>query len=193
MRNRWLWLLGAALILAVGALALRGSHTERPRFLTVHEAVRAGDFADVQYHISHGTSLRELDSAGYSGLHVAAIYGRPRAAELLLSKGLDPDIRDRELTIRCYTALHLAARENSDEVARALLEAGADPNARDSGGMTPLHLAAMNDSAQAAEILLAYDANVNARDDEYQTPLGVALEWQKPNVGRVLVQHGGVK
>ncbi|MGC9317998.1 MAG: ankyrin repeat domain-containing protein [Armatimonadota bacterium] len=193
MQDRWPWVLLVALILAIGALALQHNRTERPRFLTVHDAVRAGDFTDVEYHVSHGADLRELDSSGYSALHVAALYGRPQAAKLLLSEGLEPDIRDRDLTIRYYTPLHLAARENSHEVARALLEAGADPDARDSRGMTPLHLAAMNDSAQAAEVLIEHDANVNARDDEYRTPLGVALKWEKAEVGRVLVQRGGRK
>jgi len=192
MRLRWAWLVMAASVI-LGAVSFRVFHVERPRYLTVQEAIRAGDPVDVKYHLTHGTELTEMDESGYTLLHLAAVYDRPEVAELLLSRGLDADRIEKGRTVRNYTALHLAARENAHEVATLLLESGADANARDTEGLTPLHLAARNDSVEVARVLLEHDAEVNARDNHGQTPLGMAVKWNKPHVGRVLVQYHGVK
>jgi len=192
MRIRWPWLVIPALMI-LGAVGFRVFYVERPRYLTIHEAIRAGDLVDVKYHLSHGTELTELDASGYTLLHSAALYHRPEVAQLLLSRGLDADRIKEGRTVRSYTALHLAARENTHEVATLLLAGGADPHARDTEGLTPLHLAARNDSVEVARVLLEHDANVNARDNHGQTPLGMAVKWKKPHVGRVLVQYHGVK
>ena len=56
-----------------------------------------------------------------------------------------------------------------------------------------MHVAARNDSVEVARVLLEHDAEVNARDNHGQTPLGMAVKWNKPHVGRVLVQYHGVK
>ena len=192
MRVRWPLLAMAALVV-LGAVGFRAFHVERPRYLTIHEAIRAGDLVDVKYHLSHGTELTELDESGYTLLHSAALYDRPEVAEFLLSRGLDADRVEEGRTVRNYAALHLAAREDTHEVATLLLESGADYDARDREGLTPLHVAARNDSVEVARVLLEHDAEVNARDNHGQTPLGMAVKWNKPHVGRVLVQYHGVK
>ncbi|MGI5817284.1 MAG: ankyrin repeat domain-containing protein [Armatimonadota bacterium] len=189
--RRWLWpLLGLVIVAGLWGVV---TTVERPRYLTLHEAIRAGDLDDVRYHLEQGADLRDLDEGGYTGLHTAAVSGQAEIAAFLLSKGLEPDVRDPERTISNYTALHLAARDNSAEVAAVLLEAGADPNARDSRGRTPLHMAAMNNSADAARVALTYGAEPNLRDDNGMTPLGLAVRWEKAQVGRVMVQHGAVQ
>ncbi len=193
MRVRWPWIV-VGVLAVLGAVGVRmASRGERPRFLTIHEAVREGDLADVKYHLEHGSSVNEVDESKYSLLHSAAAYGRPRIADYLLQKGAEVDARQQDITPRNYTPLHLAAWENSTEVARLLLRHGGDPNARDEDGYTPLHLAARHNSAQAAEVLLQSGADVNAQNDEEDTPLAVAVKWEKLEVGRVLVQYGGVR
>lgn len=166
---------------------------ERPRFLTIHEAVREGDLADVKYHLSHGADLGDLDESGYSLLHSAAASCRPKIAQYLLSEGAKVDPRDEENTPRYFTPLHLATRANSDRVLHVLLRYGADPNAQDVDGYTPLHLAAVHNSAEAARVLLRNGADVNARNNDGDTPLSVAVKWEKLEVGRVLVQYGGMR
>lgn len=191
-RRGWLWLLIVAVTIAGGAvLVSRGC--ERPRYISVRDAVEAGDLEDVRYHAAQGADLFEFDNAGYSLLHTAALNGRGKIAQFLITQGLNPDVRDPELTVSSYTALHLAARENRFEVARVLADAGADVNARDARGRTPLHLAAMSDADRAARILLEHRADPNLRDDENMTPLGLAVKWEKKRVGRVLVQYGAVR
>ncbi|MFP4249747.1 MAG: ankyrin repeat domain-containing protein [Armatimonadota bacterium] len=179
-------------VLIIGAAAVWFHESERPRYISARAAIEAGDLEDVEYHLSQGADLNDLDEAGYTLLHTAAMRNRPEITELLISRGLGPDTRDPE-TLNDYTALHLAARENSAGVAAVLLEAGADPDAVDARGRTPLHMAAMSDSADAARVLLEHDAEPNIRDNEDLTPLGLAMKWQKERVGRALVQHGATR
>lgn len=191
-RFRWLWLLIAALTIgAMVVIAIRS--TERPRYITVRDAVAAGDIKDVMYHADQGTDLFYVDEAGYTLLHTAAGSGRAEIAAYLLSRGLDPDMRDPQLTISNYTALHIAAREDHAEVVSVLLAAGAEVNARDARGRTPLHMAAMNDGAEAARVLLEHSAGPSIRDDAEMSPLGLAVRWEKERVGRVLIQYGAVR
>jgi len=191
VKRRLLWLLVAGVLIVGGVVAWHVSF-ERPRYISAREAIEAGDLTDVEYHLSHGADLNDLDEAGLTLLHTAAVNGRPEVAKLLIAKGLDPDARDPR-TINQYTPLHLAARENSDEVAAVLLEAGADPNALDGRGRTPLHMAAITDAADAARVLLENGAEPNIRDDEDMTPLGLAVKWEKEKVGRVLVQYDAMR
>lgn len=192
MKSRWGWLLIAAVVV-LGAIGYRAIDEPHPRYLTVRDAIRKGDIEDVRYHLSQGADLYELDEAGYSLLHAAALHERPEIAELLIARGLRATVRERGTTINNYAPLHLAARENADDAARVLLQAGADPNVRDKDGSTPLHLAAMTDSAAAALVLLDNGADANARNDDGSTPLAVAVRWHNERAGRVIVQHGGVK
>jgi len=176
---------------AIGAaLWFSGVLVERPRYLTVHDAIRAGDVKDVVFHLTHGAELDALDSSGYSYLHTAAACGEVEITRLLLDKGMEPDERVPGKTLRNYTPLHLAARGNHDKIVAMLIDAGADPQARDVDGLTPLHLAAMNNADRAARVLIEKGADVNAVDNEGRTPLDLAVRWHKEEVGRVLVQRG---
>ena len=193
MRSAWPWAAAVVVIVLMGLGFWAASRVERPRFLTIHEAVREGDLADTKYHLSHGADIAELNESGYTPLHLAAAYGHPKIAQYLLSRGAQVDAREEESTPRYYTALHLAAREHNPEVAQVLLKHGADPNAQDVEGYTPLHVAARYNSAQTAQVLLAGGADVNAQNDDGNTPLAVAVKWKKLEVGRILVQYGGVR
>jgi len=193
MRPAWLWVAAVIVIVLVGLRLWAAFRVERPRFLTIHEAVREGDWPDVRYHLNHGADIHELNESGYSPLHLSAAYGHPKIAQYLLSQGAQVDAREEESTPRYYTALHLAAREHNPEVAQVLLKHSADPNARDVEAYTPLHVAARYNSAETAQVLLRGGANVNAQNDNGNTPLAVAVKWKKLEVGRILVQYGGVR
>ena len=80
MRAPWLWIALAAVVVFGGLGLWWVYRVERPRFLTIHEAVREGDLADVKYHLNHGADLGELDESGYTVLHSAAAYSRPQIA-----------------------------------------------------------------------------------------------------------------
>ena len=67
----------------------------------------------------------------------AMLSPRPSVLRWLLSRGLDPELRWRNLE-GWETLLHRAARLGQAALVEVLLAAGADPSALDSEGLTPL-------------------------------------------------------
>lgn len=145
-------------------------------------------------------------------LHSAAFNDNREAVELLLERGVDPDVRDLEGrtalfdAVACPGAIEalLAAGANPNATdddgatplmeavsdtrsTRMLLAAGADPNAADDDGMTPLHhLADEGGRACVAELLVKGGAALDARDGDGFTPLEAALESGNKELARFL-------
>jgi ankyrin repeat protein len=119
------------------------------------------------------------------------IWGK--AVGLLLSRGVDPNMRD----VNGLTLLHAAAWCGDESAAEHLLKAGADPNARDAEGNTPLHVAARRMFPQVALLLLKHGADPNARNARGETPLHIAARGAEHTIGSgnyaavsILVKHG---
>ena len=141
----------------------------------VFEAAAFGDLDRLAALLETDASLATAFSAdGFSPLHLAAFYGEPEAAEVLLALGADVDARGRGWMTG--TPLHSAASANHTDVALLLLVAGADPDARQSGGWTALHGAAMNGNVTLVEMLLAHGADPTAANDDSATALVLAEE-----------------
>ena len=88
---------------------------------------------------------------GLTALHIAAFYGKKKAARLLLSKGSNPNIQNKvNVSVRdgtairehCAqvgsTALHLAARKGHKAIVMALLENDADKTIKDNVPFCPI-------------------------------------------------------
>lgn len=69
---------------------------------------------------------------GRAALHLA-VEGSPGQVEVLLARGLDPNVRDARL----QTPLHRAVQIGRIDLAAQLLAAGADPEALDDQGRPP--------------------------------------------------------
>jgi ankyrin repeat protein len=122
-----------------------------------------------------------------TALHLAALYNRTNAAELLIRRGAKVAALDGS----GLAPLHLAAMHGSTEVAALLLRHKADPNLRvaalDQGPMlppfprrnstwagdTPLHLAALFGQADVIPVLLKAGASINATNSAGMTALDV--------------------
>lgn len=109
---------------------------------------------------------------GWQPLHLAAFFGRPAAAGLLLTAGaaLDEPARGPSRV----TPLHSAAAGRHADVVRILLEAGADVHVRQQGGWTPLHSAAQNGDLDSVRLLLVAGADPTVGNDEGRTSLDLA-------------------
>jgi ankyrin repeat protein len=68
----------------------------------------------------------------------AVFGGHSDTIEYLLSRGADPDLKDRD----GWTALMEAASKSHVDAVRMLLGSGADPNARNNRGWTALRTTA---------------------------------------------------
>lgn len=104
----------------------------------IFKAASAGRLDAVEYLASLDIPLDPVDSFGriYRGetsLHRAAANGHSDVVRLLVSRGSNPNARDRT----GKTPLHIAAANGRGETARALIALGADPAALDDEGKMP--------------------------------------------------------
>ena len=90
----------------------------------------------------------------------------PAIAELLLARGADVGVRDKD----GQTPLHTAATFGDEEHLRVVLDHGAEINARDAAGRTPLHCAADLGRIEATIYLVCRGADVSLRDHDGRTP-----------------------
>src|SRR3546814_11365828 len=106
----------------------------------LHQAASTNDVDLAACALERGAGLELRDQLGNTPLQVAAMYGSPTVAELLLQRGADPAAAAPD---DAWTALHYAAYEGHDRVAAALIAGGAPPEAREgASGNTPRHPAA---------------------------------------------------
>jgi ankyrin repeat protein len=108
----------------------------------------------VELLLKHGASLKVRGKDGRTLLHVAAAAGSLEVVDLLLAKGLDPNLLDH----RNRTALSQAGRV---DVARRLLQAKVKLDHRDSDGMSALAHALWRDDLAVAEFLRKQGAKLD--------------------------------
>jgi len=125
---------------------------------------------------------------GFTLLHLAAFFGQPEVAEMLLAGGADANAEaHNKLRVR---PLHVAAAAGETLQALALIAHGAEVNARQEGGFTPLHAAAQNGNINLVRALLDHGAEVSALTAEGQTPVELARERGHEEVIGLLKARG---
>ncbi len=121
-------------------------------------AARAGDLPTLRIALQERKEQRDVDEIlqGYTGLHLAILYGNTDAALLLIDSGSNPNMMDHFGD----TALDLCALSNSltDEdckrLAESLLEHGADIAHIGSTGKSAVALAALRGKRKMEEVLI---------------------------------------
>ena len=128
--------------------------------------------------------LNLQDGDGNTPLMHSAFYLDAKALSALLTRGADPNIRNKAGT----TALMLAV--GSVEKVRLLLEHGADPNAWSKAGNTALIVAAYQyGSSPVLKELIKKGARVNVANTLGATALYAAAQAGDPNAIRTLLKH----
>jgi hypothetical protein len=143
----------------------------------LHDAVRAGDLAEVSTLVVSAPDINEADSYGVTALQLAVRKNNLKIVEFLVTNGADLDIMDPRLK---YTALHKAAYKGNFAIMELLVGSGGNVDLRNDQGASPLHLAARKGHDKIAELLIANGAGVNARDAKEYTPLHNAA-WNGHN------------
>lgn len=115
-----------------------------------------------------GHKINVQDEGGWTPLVWAAEHKNYGIAKLLLDRGADANIVDKEKNI----ALHWAAFSGCVEIAQTLLDWGCSVNAVNEHGDTPLHIAAREDNYECVVLLLARGASTAMKNyGAQQTPL----------------------
>jgi ankyrin repeat protein len=110
-------------------------------------------------------------------------FRRTSLAGLLLQSGADVNVVDRN----GRTLLHDAAQQGFPNIVAMLVRVGANPNAEiTSYGVTPLHL---TKNVKCARLLINADADINYRDAFDQTPLHYAINEEKIEVAKLLINN----
>jgi pectate lyase len=115
-------------------------------------------------------------------LHDAAASGDVQELKALISRGVDVNIRERDVS----APLHRAAQHGHVQFVEILLAEGADIDAGDYTGATPLYYAVEKGYKDVAELLLANGVDVNARNAAGDTPLHYAARSR--NAGRDVIE-----
>src|SRR5947199_359918 len=146
--------------------------------LSIFDAAAAGETERVERLLGEPAAgepgVNDYSADGWTPLHLAAFFGHPRIAELLIAHAAD--VRARSRNSNGNTPLHAALAGNHKFVAGLLIGRGADVNAPDAAGWRPLHLAAANNNLDAIKALIAQGADVTAGNGEGKTPLSLAQE-----------------
>ena len=131
----------------------------------------------------------ERSPDGFSALHLAAFFGRPEVARLLLARGADPNLwATGGLHVQ---PLHSAVAGGHQAVAEMLIEAGAEVGSVQDGGFTPLMGAAQNGLAATVALLLAHGADPKAYDQDIRTAADLADRAGHPEVAATIRAAGG--
>jgi ankyrin repeat protein len=161
--------------------------------------------ATAQRLIEQGASLTACNDNGETPLHLAARLGHSELVALLLTQGIDVDLKiDSNKPNAGRTPLLLAARYNKDKrTISLLLDKGANPNLQDADpGFAALHYIASyhaptltikeQELAALTQILIEHKADLNivTLDKHAYTPLHLAVIRHHQGVLTTLVEAG---
>ncbi len=179
------------LLLGIG-IFLHGMARDRAEGkLMFLKAVVNGDTKKVEKLLVEDPDLVTLkDGKGKGGigspvLCVAVQHGHKDIADLLLSRGADPN----EMDISGRTCLHVAARKGDVELIELLIKHGMDVNVRahDSSRSIPLCHAG---SRQAAEVLIAEGADLSWKDKSGGIVLHSLIRTGTTDAAEAIIEHG---
>ncbi|XP_076614216.1 histone-lysine N-methyltransferase EHMT1 isoform X1 [Chaetodon auriga] len=151
-------------LLRAGASA---THKDVEGFTCLHLAAKSGHYNIVEHLLSTGLiNINCQDDGGWTAMIWATEYKHVDQVKLLLAKGADISIRDKEENI----CLHWAAFSGSVDIAELLLNAHCDLQAVNIHGDSPLHIAARENRLDCVTLFLTRGADVFLKNREGETP-----------------------
>lgn len=107
------------------------------RYQDVWSAIREGKQRQVERFLASGTNVNaKRRGSGSTLLNMAAVYGHTEIARMLIDKGADISVTNRDGN----TALHIAAFFTHNDLVKLLLEHGASVDTKNKRGETPINV-----------------------------------------------------
>nr|XP_056704712.1 ankyrin repeat domain-containing protein 55 isoform X2 [Euleptes europaea] len=136
------------------------------------------------------SEINHQDTEGMTSLHWAAFHNRPQHVQILLQKGADPTLVDKDFK----TALHWAVQSGNRILCSIILSHHRGPsiiNYDDENGKTCLHIAAAAGYSDIiGELAKVPECNLQALDVDDRTPLHWAAAAGKADCVTALLQLG---
>lgn len=175
------------------------------------EAIRSGDVTAINLALGEGAQVNSAWPDGRTPIIEAVISNQPEVVELLLKKGADPNVADRDglsaldhakdrpQILRILVPpgaeeielLFSAVRGEQVEELRDLLAEGADPNAADRDGETLLTFAIKSGFDAVVKTLLQDErTDASLKNKQGESPLFLARKAGLRRVEKMLLQRG---
>ncbi|XP_047448804.1 histone-lysine N-methyltransferase EHMT1a [Mugil cephalus] len=137
-------------------------------FTCLHLAAKLGHYDVVHLLLSKASKyINCQDEGGWTPITWAIEYKHTELVYLLLARGADVNIRDKEENV----CLHWAALSGCEDIAQALLDARCDLSAINVHGDSPLHVAVRENHLECVMLFLSRGADVSQRNREGDTAL----------------------
>ncbi|XP_054619390.1 histone-lysine N-methyltransferase EHMT2-like isoform X1 [Dunckerocampus dactyliophorus] len=146
-------------------------HIEEDGYTGLHHAAKLGNLEIVSMLLETGqVDVNAQDNGGWTPIIWAAEHKHVEVIKVLLNRGADVAINDKELNV----CLHWAAYAGNVDIAEMVLNAGCSLAAVNLHGDTPLHIAAREGYLECVTLFLSRGADIDTMNREGDTPLTLA-------------------
>ncbi|QRY18878.1 ORF-8 [Teiidae poxvirus 1] len=164
-----------------------GAYPEESRFSPLHLAVASENEDNVKYFLDRGAFINDVYFRnGLTPLFLAVSLKKINIAELLLTKGADPNVCNADKV----SPLHLAVRSKQKDIINLLINNGAAINQEDGYGCTPLIIASSEGDVEIVEYLLDQGADIDYVSRKVATALICAVRSRNVDTVRLLLDKG---
>ncbi|XP_037386198.1 ankyrin repeat domain-containing protein 55 [Talpa occidentalis] len=183
------WLEGCVSLLRNGA---KHNIPDKNGRLPLHAATAEPDvrLLTVLVQQSNLSEINHQDNEGMTPLHWAAFHNQPQHTQMLLKKGADPTLVDKDFK----TALHWAVQSGNRILCSIILSHHQGPsiiNYDDESGKTCMHIAAAAGFSDIiSELARVPECNLQALDVDDRTPLHWAAAAGKAECVQSLLELG---
>ncbi|XP_077937329.1 histone-lysine N-methyltransferase EHMT2 isoform X2 [Gasterosteus aculeatus] len=146
-------------------------HVEEDGYTGLHHAAKLGNLEIVNMLLETGqVDVNAQDSGGWTPIIWSAEHKHVDVIKVLLNRGADVTISDKELNV----CLHWAAYAGNVEIAEMVLNSGCSLASVNMHGDTPLHIAAREGYLECVTLFLSRGADIDIVNREGDTPLSLA-------------------
>ncbi|XP_077600144.1 histone-lysine N-methyltransferase EHMT2 [Stigmatopora nigra] len=146
-------------------------HIEEDGYTGLHHAAKLGNLEIVNILLETGqVDVNSQDNGGWTPIIWAAEHKHVEVIKVLLNRGADVTINDKELNV----CLHWAAYAGNVDIAEMVLNAGCSLASVNMHGDTPLHIAAREGYLECVTLFLSRGADIDVINREGDTPLTLA-------------------